>query len=782
MTHRLHSLSALGASVVAAQTEHDVLSVIAEQGPELAGAKGVVVGLVDGAVVRVAAQTGYASGYLDAWETFALEPGFPMSDAIASGRAVFCDTRAERDEHWPRFRGVREGESNAFVVLPLTGRTGLLGALTLSYAEERAFDYDERVFLEAFAGLCALALERTRAAAMEQRLTSRLAFLSEAGKALARSLDYEETLEEVGRLVVPQLGDWFACDLLVDGAVELVAVSHVDPAKVRWAWELRERAPTKMDAPMGLPNVLRTGRSELYEHITDEMIEAAAETPDELALIREIGFSSVMIVPLAVRGQILGALTLVWAESGRRYDGDDLSLVEELAARVAVAIDNARSHRDQVAALQAERIARGRTERLQRFTAKLAPALTADSVAEVAVNKALVASGGTTAFLALATDGERRVEIRRIAGDQRIVAMGMGKAFAQDDPSVVGEVFRTRTPLWLSDRAEWDRYPEAVGRAESFRSAAILPVAAPGRFFGVLGIAFEVERAFPEEEQTFLAAIAAQTAQALDRARLYEEQSTIAHVLQESLLPQTLPAIPGVELATLYQAAGLANETGGDFYDVFEAGDAHVVVIGDVCGKGPKAAALTSLCRYTLRAGALQAGDADPVALLSLLNRAILGDAAGGEQLRFRGLRRSPGGRRRAGGLPRLGRASACARPARGRRRRDVSRRRPAPRRLCGRRLHRASRGARAGRPAAPPHRRPDRRPHRDRSAPRRGVRARDRRRARRGPAARGRRGVRSRARGPGDRRRHRDRRRLGEPCPGAPARRYEWPATRCGT
>jgi serine phosphatase RsbU (regulator of sigma subunit) len=197
------------------------------------------------------------------------------------------------------------------------------------------------------------------------------------------------------------------------------------------------------------------------------------------------------------------------------------------------------------------------------------------------------------------------------------------RLFTRDDASVVGEVFRTERPLWL-DREQWELFEEAIGRPPVLRSVAVIPVATSGRFFGVLGIAFDHERQFPPDERSFLTAIARQTAQALDRARLYEEQSEIARVLQQSLIPQTLPDVPGCTIRAAYRAAGRANDTGGDFYDLFRAGDGHMLVVGDVCGKGPRAAALTSLCRYTLRAAVLDDRPAHPAALLGLLNRAIL--------------------------------------------------------------------------------------------------------------------------------------------------------------
>ena len=620
VNRRLESLFRLGTDVAAAETEHDVLEAIVGQASGIAGAFAAVVGLIEADHVRVAVHHGYEGDHLDSWRTFPLEPGTPMTDVIASGEGIFCNSREDRDRLWPKFRGV--GASVAFAVLPLLGRGGVLGALSLSYAEEHDFDLEERSFLQAFASHGALALERARALAAERQLGLELSFLADASAALASSLDYEETLAQVGGLAVPALADWFACDLLADGAVELAAVAHAEPGKAHWARELRERAPVDLDAPTGLPNVLRTGVPELYEDVTDEMLVAAARSEDELALMHEIGFTSVMIVPLLVREQVLGALTFVWAETERHYGAHDVALAEELARRVAVAIDNARLHGAQREALRAERLARERTERLQRYSTRLAPAMTVDAVAEIAVDKALVASRAATALLALATDDGSQIEVRRIEGR---VPEGtpVARLFPLEHRSAIGEAFRTRRALWFSTRQAWEEYPESVARPDFLKAAAILPVADARQFFGVLEIGFEQERSFDDDERRFLSAIATQTALALDRARLHEEQHHIAQVLQRSLLPQRLPRVPGIEVATAYHAWG-ANETGGDFYDLFEVDGGHILVVGDVCGHGAEAAALTALCRYTLRATSLRAPDAVPGRLLDKLNMAIL--------------------------------------------------------------------------------------------------------------------------------------------------------------
>ncbi len=167
--------------------------------------------------------------------------------------------------------------------------------------------------------------------------------LAEAGQVLASSLDYQERLTNVTRLAVPGLADWSAVDVLDEKEeIRRVSVFHIDPAKVELAHELQRRYPVDPNAPTGVPQVLRTGQAEFYPEITDAMLVASIQDPEQLQLARDLGLNSAMTVPLMARGRILGALTLVMAESGRHYSQTDLELAKELAHRIALALDNAR--------------------------------------------------------------------------------------------------------------------------------------------------------------------------------------------------------------------------------------------------------------------------------------------------------------------------------------------------------------------------------------------------------------------------------------------------------
>ncbi len=173
-----------------------------------------------------------------------------------------------------------------------------------------------------------------------------LRFLADAGGVLASSLDYRDTLSRLAEMAVPRFADWCAVDLLGDdGRPMRVAVAHADPEKAGLAEEVMRRCPRAADA--GPAEVIRTGRPQLVGEITDDLLASITQDPEQARLLRGLGLCSYICVPLIARGRTLGAITFAAAESSRRYGGGDLALAGELAARAAVAIDNADLYRAQ---------------------------------------------------------------------------------------------------------------------------------------------------------------------------------------------------------------------------------------------------------------------------------------------------------------------------------------------------------------------------------------------------------------------------------------------------
>jgi PAS domain S-box-containing protein len=181
-------------------------------------------------------------------------------------------------------------------------------------------------------------------------------FLVEAGAVLGSSLDYRSTLAALAKLAVPRIADWARVDIFEDDKLRTIAVEHVDPQKVEVALELARRYPEAADAPQGPPLVLRTGESELAAEISEEALSELAVDDLHYELVRELGFQSYMCVPLVARGRTLGVISLVAAESGRRYADEDLALAEELARRAGMAIENAQLYREAEERAQAARV------------------------------------------------------------------------------------------------------------------------------------------------------------------------------------------------------------------------------------------------------------------------------------------------------------------------------------------------------------------------------------------------------------------------------------------
>ncbi|HMI85460.1 MAG TPA: GAF domain-containing protein, partial [Polyangiaceae bacterium] len=183
-----------------------------------------------------------------------------------------------------------------------------------------------------------------RDASVRRREEIRRSFLAQAAAVLSESLDYQTALAQVAKLAVPEVADWCTVDVLEEGQshTKQLAMAHIDPAKVQLARELAEKYPPDPKAATGVPNVLRTGRSELYSDVPESLLEAGARDAEHLRILRELRLRSGMIVPLIARGKVLGAMTFVYADANRRYAEDDLEFAETLAQRCAVAIDNAR--------------------------------------------------------------------------------------------------------------------------------------------------------------------------------------------------------------------------------------------------------------------------------------------------------------------------------------------------------------------------------------------------------------------------------------------------------
>lgn len=226
-----------------------------------------------------------------------------------------------------------------------------------------------------------------------------------------------------------------------------------------------------------------------------------------------------------------------------------------------------------------------------------------------------------TAFAAVRPEHADLVhEVRR----RRVVAGGEGIwSVLRTVRSARSELSRDITDDQLAQTAQDPAHLEML-RALAPRSVIVVPLMARGRVLGALSlIATNDSRSFDEDDLALTEDLATRAAMAVDNALLYESRSVVSRALQATLLPPALPFLPGMDLAARYRVAEGDIEIGGDFYDVFEVGGGRwAAVIGDVCGRGPEAAALTGLMRHSVRAAAVR--DDRPSHVLTQTNDAII--------------------------------------------------------------------------------------------------------------------------------------------------------------
>jgi PAS domain S-box-containing protein len=265
-----------------------------------------------------------------------------------------------------------------------------------------------------------------------------------------------------------------------------------------------------------------------------------------------------------------------------------------------------------------------RTARLQQATSMLAEALTVSQVVQVITEVGRSAIGADRSAVALLDDDKLRLEIITPSGASDPAEFGR-ELFPVSAPSVMSVAVRESRPFLAESP---DELRLQLGRAEidpflqhtEERAWVGLPLLAAGAPIGALRFAFTRPRAITEEERVFLEALAGQCALAVERALLFEREHKTAEALQRSLLPDVLLQLPTMQLAARYHPATRHVQVGGDWYDAFRLPDDRLAVaVGDVMGKGVRAAAGMGRVRNALRALALN--DPRPAAVLSGLDR-----------------------------------------------------------------------------------------------------------------------------------------------------------------
>lgn len=166
-------------------------------------------------------------------------------------------------------------------------------------------------------------------------------FLAEAGEILVSSIDYRKTLQSISKLAVPYLADWCSFDIVNEsGDLENLVINHRDPKLIEQAKTLHDKYLCHPEGKVGARTVIKSGETQVFNSISNEVLEEMAIDKNQINLARELGDTSAMIVPVVLHGKVFGALTFVSSESGMKYDEHAVSTAEELARRVALAFEN----------------------------------------------------------------------------------------------------------------------------------------------------------------------------------------------------------------------------------------------------------------------------------------------------------------------------------------------------------------------------------------------------------------------------------------------------------
>ncbi len=355
-SRRAGALQRLAGELLGATTPAAIGALVVTTAADLLGADAVTsYSRVDAETLEVLHATGWPAELVEPYRRLEIRPGRPLSDAALLRRPVWLEDAEQWRCRYPDMAPVgTAGDMQASACLPLIVEDRDLGAVVFSFARPRTFSPDEREFLMAVTALCAQGLDRARllvaeraARAEAERRLGLMTFLSRTTRLMEAPLSVEQRLQQLADLAASEIADWCAVHLIRGDDVHQVAVAHSDPAKVAFVAQLEQRYPPDPEADGGPIQVSRSGESAFFPEIPDELLAAAAVDDEHLALIRSIGMRSAVIVPLAVRGRRLGAVTLVHAESERQFDRNDLAFAEQLAANAAVALDNARLYENQ---------------------------------------------------------------------------------------------------------------------------------------------------------------------------------------------------------------------------------------------------------------------------------------------------------------------------------------------------------------------------------------------------------------------------------------------------
>jgi serine phosphatase RsbU (regulator of sigma subunit) len=454
-------------------------------------------------------------------------------------------------------------------------------------------------------------LERTSAMHRERLAANRLHRLQAVTGSLAGASSYDEVAQATLTAAMAALGaDAGGLTVRTDddpNILQVLATSAIDRGLVD-DWRRHS-----LDTPAPGPEIVRTGRPIFIE----SRRELLARFPIVKKVEGDERFGGYAGVPVAMGEEVMGALGLGFHRD-HMVPPEERGLLVSIAYQAAIAVRRIRSGEDERRARATAEHAEDRLRKLQTVTdaSNAAPGLDEMLVSVLPLVRGAVLADGTS-FLMLTKDRQALLVraadgVEEEASEPSPIPRGAGAS---------GRIAATGRALVIDDLSPEDVVSRPL---RDRRSYVGVPVRVAGRVVGVLHASSRKPAAFDHDDADFLQSVADSLAVAIDRAQAFDQRDRMATALERALLPTTVPRVPGFEVATMYRPSHFGDEVGGDFYDVFGEGDVWYIAIGDVCGKGPEAAAIMGMTRIALRSLARE-DDARPLPeVLGLLNAFLL--------------------------------------------------------------------------------------------------------------------------------------------------------------
>ena len=601
-----------------APLDADTPQLLISQAVAATGSAGGVVCGEQGDRLMVLASEGYTPAQRSACGSLALgDLSLPLTYAATTGQPVWLVSQADTADRFPRIVDLVPRKERAYAALPLRANGMSLGVLGISFAERHDFTDKDQGFLLALADICAVHLQqwsKLRAQVGRAPSTAQLGHL-------IRALSAAETADEVAQ-VVAEAGAISASADFANIALAHVGAERPTRAKLYHASNLIEDVaqryqliPVDDSTPLG--KVLRSqGSGDLRDEVwLSSLSDIETRYPSLLEDTIAAGLASTASLALHGRnGRVIGAMGVAWAQAQTFSDTqkDEVRVVAQLAADALA--------RAQL--LEAERAAHQRTERLQQtLTALVASASLAEVTAAV-FQHGLPPFGASAARLALADQQQRGPMVTLNAVGLPEPVLAEWQELPATTPSPSREAMATSAAVYLPTMEDLAaRYPEAhkVLSQSGHQAWIALPLRSRGRTLGVLTLGFSEPHPVDDQpDQIILAGLGSAVADAVSRAIQYDSDHDLVTSVQRSLLPETLPEIPGVCLGARYLPAETRYGIGGDWYDAVPlSGGRILLIVGDVAGHGLKAAITMGQMRSAARALAPTRG---PAALLDALD------------------------------------------------------------------------------------------------------------------------------------------------------------------